>query len=254
MFADTPYTLFVIAVLLLLYLAGGFVKGAASFGQPMVTISLGVLFIPVPAAIAIAIVPAFLSNAVQAWGSWRAVSQLKPYAIFYLALVVGVVIGLSIFALLNQDALRAAIGCLLVVFALTQLLGVSPPLTPPPHRGVLAVTGLVSGVCAGTTSFVGFPSLPVLIAYRLDRALFALVTSIMFFITMSMLGGGLTLLGHFGPAELVVGILCCVPSFFGQRIGLRVRDRMSVIALRRLINVVLAAVGLVLAMRGLGIA
>jgi uncharacterized membrane protein YfcA len=256
MFADPLYTLPVIAGLLGLYVVGGFVKGAASFGQPMVTISVAVLFIPVPAAIAIAVVPSFLANLVQGYASREVTPQLKPYWPFYVSLIVGIGIGLRIFASLDHDALQAIIGMLLVVFSVTQLAGLSPPLVPPPKAAVLAASGLISGLAAGTTSFVAFPSLPVFIAYRLDRKLFALVTSVMFFITMIMVGGGLTVLGLFGRGELIMGLACCVPSIIGQKLGLRMRDRMSVSALRLFVNVVLGLVGLGLILKyfGLGFA
>ncbi|MGX1098333.1 sulfite exporter TauE/SafE family protein [Amorphus sp. MBR-141] len=253
MFADPLYTLPVVAALLGLYVVGGFVKGAASFGQPMVTISVAVLFVPVPAAIAIAVVPSFLANLVQGYANRESAPQLKPYWPFYVCLIAGILIGLRIFALLDQNALQAIIGMLLVVFSVTQLAGLSPPLSPPPRGMVLAASGLISGLAAGTTSFVAFPSLPVFIAYRLDRKLFALVTSVMFFITMLMVGGGLTLLGLFGRGELIMGLACCVPSFFGQKLGLGMRDRMSVSALRLFVNIVLCCVGLGLILKYLGI-
>ncbi|MGX1308348.1 putative membrane protein YfcA [Amorphus suaedae] len=253
MFADPIYTLPVIAAILGLYVVGGFVKGAASFGQPMVTISVAVLFIPVPSAIAIAVVPSFLANLVQGYASREVAPQLKPYWPFYVALVTGILIGLRIFASLDQGALQAIIGTLLLLFSATQLAGVSPPLSPPPKPATLALTGLISGLSAGTTSFVAFPSLPVFIAYRLDRRLFALVTSVMFFITMLIVGGGLTALGLFGRGELIMGLACCIPSFFGQKLGLRMRDRMSVTALRLFVNIVLACVGLGLVLKYFGI-
>ncbi|MEW5422298.1 TSUP family transporter [Amorphus sp. 3PC139-8] len=248
---DSPYTLTVVAVLCVLYVAGGFVKGAASFGQPMVTVSLGALLLPVPSAIAVATIPAFASNIFQAWTSRQAVGELKTYRLFYLLLALGLVAGLNVFAALDQDTLQAVIGVFLAVFAVTQIAGFHPPLKPPPHQSVLALTGLVSGLAAGTTSFVGFPSLPVLIAYRVERAAFALITSVMFFITMSLISGGLFLLGLFGRGELLVGILCCLPSLLGQQIGVRLRNRLSVARLRLVINVVLAAVGISLVLRAL---
>lgn len=254
MFVDPLYTLTVVAALLGLYLVGGFVKGAASFGQPMVTISIGVLFLPVPAAIGIAVVPSFLANIVQGYAGREAAPRLVRYWPFYVSLVLGILIGLRIFASLDQGGLQTIIGALLILFSATQLSGLTPPLSPPPRAPVLAVTGLISGLSAGTTSFVAFPSLPVFIAYGLDRKLFALVTSVMFFITMLCVGGGLTMLGLIGRSELLVGLLCCIPSYLGQRIGLSVRDRMSVASLRIFINVVLALVGASLVVRNLAAA
>lgn len=254
MFADTPYTLPVIAALIGLFFVGGFVKGAASFGQPMVTTSIGVLFLPVPSAVAIAIIPAFSANIIQAWSGRGALPFLRPYLPFFVLLVVGIIAGLNVFVALDQSSLQAVIGALLVTFVVTQLFGFIPPFSPPPSRGVLAATGLISGLAAGTTSFVGFPALPVLIAYRLDRTLFALVTSVMFFITMGLIGGGLTLFGFFGRAELLMGLICCIPSILGQQAGLSVRNRLSVERLRLVINVILGITGVVLVLRGVGLA
>ncbi|WP_018699054.1 sulfite exporter TauE/SafE family protein [Amorphus coralli] len=246
---DPYYTWPVIGALLGLYLLGGFVKGAAAFGQPLVTVSLAAMFMPVPIAIGISVIPSILVNLIQGYASRQAAPRLPRYWPFYLALIIGILIGLRIFSMLDQGALQVIIGCLLIVFSAVQLSGLTPPLSPPPRAPVLAATGLVSGLLAGTTSFVAFPSLPVFIAYGLDRRLFALVTSVMFTITLLMVGGGLTVLGLIGRSELVMGLVCCIPSYLGQRVGLAVRERMSVSALSILVNIILALIGVTFLVR-----
>lgn len=111
----------ILAILALIYLLGGFVKGAAAFGQPLFTIPLSSLMLPVPTAIAISIVPVFVSNVVQLaqnYGAWR---EAKNYWTFYLSLVIGMSIGLQALASVDQEALLLVIGILILAFVATRV-------------------------------------------------------------------------------------------------------------------------------------
>ncbi|QPC41944.1 sulfite exporter TauE/SafE family protein [Kaustia mangrovi] len=244
----TPETLLLLAAI---YLLGGTVKGAAAFGQPLVTIPLSSFVLPVPAALAISTVPVFVSNIVQLVQNRHEWRDATHYWIFYLPLAAGMVVGLQALARVDQAVLLVLIGALILVFVTTQSLGLRPALTHPPARGILAGSGLLSGLAAGTTSFVGFPSLLVFTAYGLERRLFALITSVMFLMSTAILSGGLTVLGYYNREELVAASLCTLPSIGGQMIGQRLRNRVSEKQLRALIYVLLSGVAVGLIVRGL---
>lgn len=240
-----------LALLAAVYLLGGLVKGAAAFGQPLVTIPLSSFIVPVPAALAISTVPVFISNVVQFVQnrkSWRAATG---YWVFYVTMIAGMIVGLQALARVDQAVLLVLIGLVILVFVTTQAIGLRPRLAAPPGRSVLAGSGLLSGLAAGTTSFVGFPSLLVFTAYGLERRVFAFVTAIMFLLSTSILSSGLTVLGYYGRDELVAAVLCVVPSAAGQVIGQRLRDRISEAHLRRIVYAVLAGIALGLVIRGI---
>lgn len=240
-----------LAVLAAIYLLGGFVKGAAAFGQPLFTIPLSSLMLPVPIAISVSMVPVFVSNVlqlVQNIGVWR---EAKAYWLFYLTLVIGMVLGLQALASVDQEALLLVIGLLILAFVITRLVNRRGNLPAPPGKLVLAGTGFLSGLAAGSASFAAFPSLLMFTSYDLDRRVFAFLTCVMFLLVIAMLTGGLAAFGLYGRDALIAGALCVVPSAIGQIIGQRVRDRVSDRFLRRVVLALLAGIALSLIARGL---
>jgi len=239
----------VLAILAAIYVVGGFVKGAAAFGQPLFVIPLSSLILPVPTAIAVSVTPVFVTNVVQLVqniGVWR---EARPYWIFYAAILVGMVIGLQALASVDQEALLVVIGVLILAFVATRLIQRRANYPPPPGRLLLVGTGFLSGLAAGTASFVAFPSLLMLTSYDLDRRVFAFLTCVMFILVTVMLTGGLAFFGLYGRDTLIAGLICIVPSAIGQTIGQRVRDRMSDVLLRRIVLALLAGLGLSLILR-----
>jgi uncharacterized protein len=241
----------VLAILALIYMIGGFVKGAAAFGQPLFTIPLSSMLLPVPTAIAVSLVPVFVSNVMQLVQNISAWREAKSYWPFYASLLIGMVIGLQALASVDQEKLLLVIGILILAFVATRLVTRKTIYRAPPGRWILTVTGFFSGLAAGTASFVAFPSLLMFTSYDLDRRTFAFVTCVMFILVTVMLSGGLTLFGLYGHDALVAGFVCIVPSAFGQVIGQRARNRMPDVLLRRIVMGLLVAIAVSLIVRGL---
>ncbi|MEJ8570274.1 sulfite exporter TauE/SafE family protein [Microbaculum marinum] len=241
----------ILAALAAIYLLGGFVKGAAAFGQPLFTIPLSSLMLPVPTAIAISVVPVFVSNILQLFQNFAVWREALPYWPFYLTLLIGMVIGLQALTSVDQEALLMVIGALILAFVVTRLIDRRGHLPPPPGRVVMSATGFLSGLAAGTASFVAFPSLLMFTSYDLDRRVFAFLTCVMFIIVTVTLSGGLAAFGLYGRAELLTGALCIAPSAVGQVIGQRIRDRISDRLLRRIMLALLAGIAISLVLRGL---
>lgn len=241
----------VLAVLVLIYVLGGFVKGAAAFGQPLLTIPLSSFILPVPMAIAVSLVPVFVANVLQVaqnFGAWR---EARAYWTFYVSLVIGMVIGLQALASVDQEALLLVIGVLMLAFVATRLVQRRASYPAPPSRLVMTGTGFLSGLAAGTTSFVAFPALLMFTFYDLDRRVFAFVTCVMFLIVTIMLSSGMAVFGMYGRDAMIAGAICVIPSAIGQTIGQRVRDRMSDILLRRIVLALLAGIAASLIIRTL---
>ena len=101
------------------------------------------------------------------------------------------------------------------------------------------------------TSFVSFPSIPVFVACRLSREVFAAVICVMFLLSSAILSTGLSALGVYGRRELLTAVACVLPSALGQMGGQYVRDRLPERWLRALVLGMLAAMGLSMVLRGL---
>jgi hypothetical protein len=82
-----------VAIIAALYLLGGFVKGTAAFGQPLIVIPLSSFFVPIPTAIAISVGPIIVSNLVQVFQNRSAFARMRRYWPFYLGIVAGIPLG-----------------------------------------------------------------------------------------------------------------------------------------------------------------
>lgn len=241
----------VLVLLAAIFVLGGFVKGAAAFGQPLFTVPLASLFLPVPTAIAVGLVPVFVSNVLQLVQNFSVWREAIGYWPFYLALTIGMAIGLQALASVDQEALLVVIGVLILAFVASRFVTRRAIRPAPPGRLVLVTTGFFSGLAAGTASFVAFPSILMFTAYDLDRRVFAFLTCVMFILVTTMLSGGLMMFGLYGHDVLVVGAICIVPSAIGQFVGQHVRDRMSDVLLRRIVLTLLVLIAVSLIFRGL---
>lgn len=247
----SPIAPAVLAILIVIYCFGGFVKGAAAFGQPMVTIPLASFFLPVPTAIAISIAPVMAANVVQLIQNRHALPAARAYLPFYATLAACMIAGLVVLSAVGHEGLLVLIGALILVFVVVQLTGWQPDIATPLRLRVQLASGALSGLLAGMTSFVSFPSIPVFVACRMPREQFALVICVMFLLASTILSTGLSALGVYGRAELIATLVCIAPSAGGQMVGQYVRDRLPEDKLRAIVFAMLGAMGVSLIARGL---
>lgn len=247
----SPLTFAIVCALVVIYLFGGFIKGAAAFGQPMLTIPLSSFILPVPTAIAISIAPVVVANVVQLIQNRRAFPAVLAYGPFYLSLSIAMIAGLAVLSSAGHAGLLTLIGALIVVFVVVQLSGWQPQIVTPLRPRVQLMAGALSGLLAGMTSFVSFPSIPVFVACRMERHVFAMVIGVMFLLASTILSTGLSMLGVYGKAEIAVAALCVLPSAGGQVLGQYARDRLPERRLRLIVFAMLGAMGVSLIVRGL---
>ncbi len=247
----SPITLSIVAALVVIYLLGGFIKGAAAFGQPMLTIPLSSFLLPVPVAIGISIAPVMMANVVQLIQNRRAVGAVVAYLPFYLVLAVAMAGGLLVLSSAGHAGLLTLIGLLILVFVGVQISGWQPSIATPLRLRTQLISGALSGLLAGMTSFVSFPSIPVFVAARMERETFAMVIGVMFLLASTILSTGLSLLGVYGKSEIAVAALCVLPSAAGQMFGQHVRDRLPERQLRAIVLGMLGVMGISLLVRGL---
>ncbi len=241
----------VIAMAAIFFLAG-LVKGGVAFGVPTVTVPLLAQLLPVRTAAALCVVPIVVSNAVQVAQTRQAAGVIRRLWPLVLTLPVTLAVSVRLIASLDAAVLYILIGSLVLVFVLLQLTGRMPPIPPKAERRVLAVSGVVSGVLGGATSFFAFPSLQVFLALGLAPAEFVFATSAMFTLGSSVIGAGLAAFGLLGGSELIISIAALVPLLIGLQIGQALARRLSITMFRLLVLVVLAITGASMIARGIG--
>lgn len=217
----------ILLAVLATFLLAGFVKGVVGLGLPTVSLALLTAALGLPQAMALLLVPSFVTNLWQALAGGSALSILRGHAAFFLLATVTVWLGALALTRLDSDFLSGLLGVLLVTYAAVNLIGFKPAI-PAAHRGWLGPTfGAANGILTGMTGSFVVPGVMYLQAIGLSRN--ELVQAMGLLFTLSTLALALAL-GNNRLLDTELGLLSAaalVPALAGMAIGQKVRGRMS---------------------------
>nr|WP_163501844.1 sulfite exporter TauE/SafE family protein [Halomonas socia] len=224
-----PLTLLIIG---LTFLLGGAVKGVIGMGMPTIALALLTASVGLPAAVALMLVPTFVTNV------WQALvgGQLKLIVVrlwpFLVAALVAIWPGVTLLARLDPGWLSTLLGVLIVTYALLNLWR-RQSLSVRHERRAGVACGVVNGLLTGMTGSSVFPGVPYLLALGLPREVLIQAMGVLFTFSTLVLAvsmGGQRLL----DAELAgLSALAVLPALLGMRLGRRLRPRLSEQAFRR---------------------
>lgn len=225
--------LFFVGVFATFFFAGT-IKGVVGFGFPSISLGLIALFAPLPQAIALMLVPSFVTNLIQATTGGHERKIVAAIWPMLAALVVTVWIGVAVFVRIDVNLAAAFLGLLLIIYAGLRLSGFSVSLPNGGARKAIGGgLGVVNGVVTGMTGAYMFPGALYLESIGFSRDELVQAMGILFGIStvalaLAMFGNGLVKL-DLGLTSLV-GV---VPALMGQSIGRRMRKRISEDQFRR---------------------
>ncbi|MFG1495144.1 sulfite exporter TauE/SafE family protein [Saccharospirillum sp. HFRX-1] len=246
------WNLWLIGVLIGVYFISGGIKGLSGFGMPMVSIPVSTLVLgaSIPQAMGWALVPVFVTNAVQIVQHWSHRQVLRRIWPLVLGMLVMLAVSVQLLASLSSSVLSILVGSMMLVSVASQL---AKPLQIPLRwqPWMLGVSGAISGALGGVTSFFGFPALQTLMACGLEKDDFVFSVSLSFLLGGLVLAVGLGGQGLVSHTDALLSLLVVVPALIGLRLGHRARSRLSVTTFRRIIFVLLLLTGLSMVANGL---
>lgn len=230
-------------------LCAGAVQGVIGFGFGMLAMSVLTLLVPLPLAVGTVSGFALLLNLwlvhhLRRDLSWRRALPLMAGA------VVGVPLGVWALASLDATVLRVTLGCVVLAYALSELLGLAPRRRRPIAPGWALPFGIAGGVLQGGLVAGGPPV--VVYATLTDWAPRAVRATLhAYFITTGVIQvGTLLATGMVRPGELLPVAALCPVMLLGAWGGSRVSDRLDREAFRRLVLLGLLVLGVVFVVRG----
>lgn len=211
----------------LVFLGAGIIKGTVGIGLPTIVISVLSMSIDPRLAMALALLPVLVTNF---WQFFRAKADKRlvlTYWPFALMLVLfNYVFSMLSFAVDTQFILLA-LGVVVVLFAITSLISHPPPLPASWDRPAQFIAGGLAGVMGGLTTIWSPPMVIYLIAKRLDKETFVMVTGAV------LTAGSLPLLASYYQSGLLANdmvlqaSLLVLPTLIGMRIGEAIRHRVN---------------------------
>ncbi len=225
------------------FLIAGTVKGVIGLGLPTVSLALLTVAIGLPQAMALLLVPSFLTNLWQAvvGGNGRAI--LRRIWPFLLMATVTVWPGSTALTRVDLSLLSALLGALLVVYSTVNLAGLRFTITLPQEMWIGPLVGSANGILTGMTGSFVVPGVLFLQAIGLSRDMLIQAMGMLFMsstlaLAVALQGNDLLTveLGALSAAALL-------PAVIGMVLGQRIRQRLSEHLFRRVFFISLLMLG-----------
>lgn len=242
------------AIVGLVFIMAGFVKGVVGVGLPTVAIGLlSVVMAPAQAA-AILIIPSFVTNIWQllAGPSFRAL--LNRLWTMMVGVAVGTIAtGDMLTSSANALALTA-LGIVLIIYAVLGLAQFRFQVGPANERWMSPAVGMLTGLFNGATGVFVIPAVPYLQSLNLEKE--DLIQALGLSFTVSTIALAAALIGGQGQQASSVAlfggsVLALFPAIVGMFLGQWLRSKMSVQTFRKVFFIGLLILGLYLAAEAL---
>ncbi|WP_020680193.1 sulfite exporter TauE/SafE family protein [Marinobacterium rhizophilum] len=238
------FSLQLVMLLAFTFVAAGFVKGLCGFGMPLIAIPVATLLtaVPVTTAMGWSMGAIVATNVVQVLLGRRHLHVIRRLWPLFGAMLLSMLVSVQLLAYFSSQVLSMLVGMMILVTVLSQLLRprqVSPRWQP----AFLGASGLISGVLGGMTSFFGFPAVQALLAMELEKGEFVFAISLMFLSGSLIIGSALGSHGLMSSDDLMISFSCVLPALIGLWLGRFGRERLSVAAFQRIVQVVLLGTG-----------
>ncbi|MEM1399119.1 MAG: sulfite exporter TauE/SafE family protein [Pseudomonadota bacterium] len=232
-----------IAIIILTFLVAGTVKGIVGMGLPLISIALLTVAFGLPQAMALLLVPAFVTNIWQALAGRDGLRLLRRLWPFFAAATIAVWPGTLVLIQVDAWKLSMLLGGLLFAYALVKLLGASITITPKGESWLAPAFGVASGLFTGMTGVLSVPGVFFLEAIGLPKEQLVQSMGILFVTVTTMLALSLGA-GGLLSADLGIGsLIALVPGLIGMAIGQRIRARLPEVLFRRIFFIALAILG-----------
>lgn len=159
----------IVATILCTFLLAGAVKGVIGLGLPTVSLGLLTAALDLPTAMALLLVPSFVTNLWQALVGGNAIEILRRIWPFLLMASATVWIGARALTSVDLALLSALLGFLLVAYAVISLGGIRLAINPQQEVWVGPLIGTANGVLTGMTGSFVVPGVMFLQAIGLPR-------------------------------------------------------------------------------------
>ena len=217
-----------IAPLILISLFAGFVKGVVGFAMPLIMFSGFLVFLPQEKAIALIILPAFISNIFQAYG--LSVLETRKFFFNYLVLIIVlfsmVYIVSQFFLIVTEKFIHLTLVILIFAFLYFQLAGIRFHILKR-SKVFQVIFGIISGFFGGISGQWGPPLVIYFLSQNLSVKQIICYQGLTYSIASLALIGGHINSGVFSIELALLSIPFILISSLGQYAGTVFRELQS---------------------------
>lgn len=236
-----------VLIVTLTFFVAGIVKGLAGMGLPTVAMgTLSAIMSPVSAA-SLLVIPSFVTNFWQLFTGPNCWGLMKRLWMMMVGIMVGTLAGSWLLTSTNTAYASVGLGVALILYAIHGLF--AKPLAVPTHleRPLAPVIGLTTGLINGGTGVFTLPAVPYLQSLGLSKDDLIQALGLSFTVSTIALAAGLARGGAFRLENITLSALSVIPALLGMWVGTKLRGRISAATFRRWFLILLALLGLELA-------
>lgn len=223
----------IIAVVLVAFLVSGIVKGVVGFGLPAVSLAILSIALDLHSAIALVVVPAFVTNIRQSCSGGHAKDVLNRAWPFLLTTTIAVWLGVMALVKFNHSFLSALLGSLLVIYAIIGISGREFQISRRNNSWLGPCLGVMTGLFAGMTGTASVPGIMYLKGIGLSRDSLVQAMGMLFTLCALVLGIALQKHGLLTPGTVTMSCVALIPALLGMLVGERTRKAISERAFKR---------------------
>ncbi len=236
-----------LAILGLVMVLSGFVKGVIGLGFAAVGVGLLGLVMPPAQAAAILVVPATVTNVWQLCAGPDFRGLLRRLWPMLLCIALGGWLVSGSLAGAHSGTARFWLGAVLAVYALIGLIGRRPRVPPQAEIWMGPLAGLATGVVTGVTGVFMIPVVPYLNGLGLEREDLIQALGLSFTVATFSLAIDLARSGVFAQTLVITSVVSLLPAAVGMVAGEYLRARISPVLFRRCFFAGMLILGLELA-------
>lgn len=209
------------------FLLAGAVKGVIGLGLPTVSLGFLTVALDLPTAMALTLVPSFVTNLWQSVVGGNARIILGRLWPFLLMSTVTVWVGVHALARLNPTLATGLLGVVLIAYSAVNLGGVRPAISDRHEAWAGALIGSTNGVLTGMTGSSVVPGVMFLQAIGLPRDVLIQAMGMLFTVSTVALAVALQQSNLLSLDHAILSAGAVVPAIVGMAGGQALRMRLS---------------------------
>lgn len=233
----------------LIFIFAGFVKGVTGMGLPTVAMGLLGMFMPLPIAAALLVIPSFVTNVLQLFTGPAVRLIISRLWLMMLFIVAGTVAASSLLITVNPAWSAFALGVALIVYAAFALLSPSLTVSHAREKWLSPIIGGMTGIITGATGVFVMPAVPFLQSLSFSKDELVQALGLSFTVSTVALAVGLHLHNAFRIEQFSLSFFSIVPALAGMWLGQKVRARISARRFRQCFLLFLIVLGMELISR-----
>ncbi|MEM7563711.1 MAG: sulfite exporter TauE/SafE family protein [Pseudomonadota bacterium] len=218
----------------LTFLLAGLVKGVIGLGLPTVCLAVLTILFDLTTAMALLLIPSFLTNLWQAMSGDSLQLLLRRLWPMLIPAVVSIWFGTVLLTRVDTHWLSALLGLLLVIYATVSLSGWQWCVTKEKQKTTGFLIGTVNGFLTGMTGSFVVPGVMYLQAIQLSRDQLIQAMGVLFTLSTLSLAIGLHTSGLLNVKLGIYSTIGLLPALIGMLLGQQVRRRLPEVVFRRL--------------------